>query len=306
MKKILNLILAVLILASCQTEKTNLRLNLEKGKTYPQVTNLKSTIKQNFMGQDINMVMSVQGNMLYTVKAVTDNGYEMDVEYNSLSLTMELPTGTVEFSSENNEKQEMLSNVLAAMKHKPFQITMTKLGKITEIKNVKQLFESAFSQFSDIPANQMAQIRSQLEKAYGRDAFKGNIEMSTAIYPENPVTIGDTWEIKTKLNGGMSAGVTSTYKYAENNADNYLITGTSKIATTDKDTYTEMGGMSAKYDLKGDMTSQIKVDKTSGWIMEAKIKQTLKGDVYIKTNPNATDDMKMAMDMKNDITFTDK
>ncbi len=306
MKRFFNLILVVLILASCQTEKTDLRLNLEKGKTYPQVTNLKSTMKQNFMGQDINIVMTVQGNMLYTVKAITENGYKMDVEYNSLSLTMELPTGTMEFSSENNEKQEMLSNVLAAMKHKPFQVTMTKLGKITEIKNIEQLFESAFGQFSDIPANQMAQIRSQLESAYGKEAFKGNIEMSTAIYPANPVAIDDTWKIKTKLNAGISAGVTSTYKYAENNSDNYLITGTSKIATTNKDTYTEMGGMSAKYDLKGDMTSQIKVDKTSGWIMEAKIKQVLKGDVYIKTSPDATDDMKMTMDMKNDITFTNK
>ncbi len=303
MSKLLNLVLVLLILASCQTEKTDLQLNLEKGKTYHQVTNLKSLIKQNIAGQDINMEMIVQGDMSYTVKSVTENGYEMDVEYNRLNLSMQLPNGTMEF---NSEKQDVFSKILAAMKNKPFQITMTKKGKITDIKNIDQLFGSAFDQFPEIPANQKAQIKAQLQKAYGKEAFKGNIEMSTAVYPEKPVAKGDSWEIKTNLNSGMSANITTTYTYAENNTDYHLITGNSKIVTANKEAYTKMNGMPTKYDLKGDMTSQIKVDKTSGWIIEAKIKQDIKGDVYIKTNPDASKEMKMSMDMKNDLTFTNK
>jgi hypothetical protein len=46
------------------------------------------------------------------------------------------------------------------------------------------------------------------------------------------------------------------------------------------------------------------VDKISGWIIEAKIKQDIQGDVYIKGNPQMPDGMKIPMIMKNDLTYT--
>lgn len=307
MRKIFSLILVSIILTySCQAQKTILRLNLEKGKEYKQLTDSKATIIQDINGQKMNMEMTLKGSMSYLVKEVNEKDYEMEVKYESLSMSMQLPQGTMEFSSEKKDEQDIFSMILAEMKNNPFHIKMTRSGKITEVKNIELLFESAFSKFSQIPENQMAQIKSQLMKAYGEEAFKGNIEMVTAIYPDNSVAIGESWVIKTKLESGMSADMTTNYKYAENNSDYYLIVGESKIVTADKDAFIESNGMPMKYDLKGDMSSEIKVDKISGWIIEAKIKQDIQGDVYIKENPQMPDGMKIPMIMKNDMTFTNK
>jgi hypothetical protein len=306
MKKIFSLILISIIWTSSQAQQTELKLNLTKGKAYKQTTNSKSKIIQHINGQEINSEVTLKGTMSYLIKEVNENDYEMEVKYENLIMSMQLPQGKMEFSSEKKDEQDVFSMILSEMKNKPFQITMTKKGKVIRVKNIELLFESIFRKFSQIPENQLTQIKAQLMKAYGEKAFKGNIEMITAIYPNNPVIKGESWNIKTKLESGMSADITTTYKLTESSTNYHTIVGDSKIITADKDAYVETNGMPTKYNLKGVMSSNIKVDKISGWIIEAKINQDIQGDVYIKDNPRLPGGLKIPMIMKSDMTFTNK
>jgi len=258
------------------------------------------------MEKKINIVMTYKGTALYLVKAVSHKDYEMEVKFDNLSMVIQLPQGTMEFSSNKNDKQDILSMLLAEIKNYTFPVRMTKDGKVTDVKNIDMLFESILNKFQQIPENQKAQIKAQLLKAFGAKAFKGNMEMVTAIYPDKPVNKGDSWVINTKLESGISANVTTTYKYSENSSDYNLIVGNSKLETADKNAYVKLNGMQMKYDLTGNMISEIKVDKMSGWIIEAKIKQDYHGDVYLKENPQMPDEMKIPMILKNDITFSNK
>lgn len=140
-------------------------------------------------------------------------------------------------------------------------------------------------------------MKAQIMNAYGAEALKGNIEMATAIYPDKPVNKGDNWTIHTNLESGMSAKVSTLYEYADLTADYALIKGNSTIETEDKDAYIEANGMPMKYDLKGSMQSEIKVDRKTGWIIETKINQQIKGDAYIKENPQMPNGMKIPMTM---------
>tara|TARA_B100000963_G_scaffold355829_1_gene374851 strand:+ start:606 stop:1526 length:921 start_codon:yes stop_codon:yes gene_type:complete len=299
------LIITALIITNtlCQAQKYSLILNLKKDVEYTQSTNSEATIIQDINGQKVNMIMTIRGTMSYLVKAVTNEGFNMDVSYKSLSMSMQLPQGTMEFSSEKSSEEDIFSMILSEMKDKIFNVKMTKYGKITEVKNIETLFESAFNKFPNIPAAQLMQIKTQMSKAYGEAAFKGNIEMVTAIYPTEKVKKGDDWIINTKLESGMSADMTTTYKYSDNTKDYYLITGESKIETVDKDAYIESDGMPMKFDLTGTMSSDIKIDKESGWIIEAKISQLIEGDTFIKENPQMPNGMKIPMVMKNEMTF---
>jgi hypothetical protein len=145
-----------------------------------------------------------------------------------------------------------------------------------------------------------------LKQAYGEAAFKGNIEMVTAIYPKTKVSKGDEWEISTKMESGMSGNINSTYKLSESTKEYYVIDGQSKITTEDKDAYVEMNGVALKYDIAGTMTSMIKIDKLTGWIIEANINQVIQGDTYIKENPEMPNGMKIPMVMKNKMVFSNK
>jgi hypothetical protein len=302
-KRIIYTTLALLCLQSAHGQSVEIKLNLELGKVYTQNSYSKSSISQDVNGQKVNIEMIMKGKMSYLVKAVTENDYRMDVEYNSISMTMQMPQGSATFSSEKKDKNDIFSTLLGEMVNKPFKITMTKTGEITEVKNISTLIEDVLSHFSQVPENQLAQIKEQFLKSFGEDAFKGSMETITAIYPKKLVEIGDNWEIRTKLETGMSANMISTYTLTESNANGYVIKGNSSIETANKDAYLPINGMPTRYDLTGVMTSEITVDKTSGWVIEAKINQDIRGDVYIKKNPKLPDGLKVPMVMKNTLVY---
>lgn len=304
MKTIFTLILTVFVLTSCQTQNSDLSLKLEKGKEYKQITNSKATIIQEVNGQKMNMVMTIKGTMTFLVKDITENGYNMDAKFEEFSMSMQMPQGLMEFSSEKNDANDIFSTILGAMKDKAFGITMSKTGKITDVKNVEALWSTAINTFDQLPEMQKEQIKAQIMKAYGGEALKGNIEMVTAIYPDSPANRGDKWTINTKLESGMSANMTTDYEFAELTSEYALIKGKSTIVTADKDAYIESNGMPMKYDLTGSMDSEIKVDKNTGWIIEATINQKIEGDTYIKENPQLPNGMKIPMTMINDMVIT--
>lgn len=301
-----SLLLLFVTLTACQAEKTNLALNLEKGKVYKQVTNSKSTITQDFNGQKVNMVMTVKGKISYKVVSVNPSDYDFEVEYESLGMIMELPQGKMEFSSDKNDEKDILSSLLSKLTGKTFNIKMAKNGKVLEVNNFESQLESLFDDFTHIPEAELVQIKKQLTKAYGADSFKGGIEMVTAIFPDNPVNKGDKWIIKTKLESGMGALMTTEYEFNELGSDYAIIKGNSVIKTEDKDAYIESNGIPMKYDLTGSMISDIKVDKETGWIIEATVNQEIKGDAYIKEMPQMPNGMKIPMVMKTETTITNK
>lgn len=303
MKKTLTLLLFISF-TFCQAQKSKLILNLKKDVEYIQSTISEATVTQVINGQKVQMIMTIKGRMSYLVKAVNDEDFDIDVAYRSLSISMNLPQGTMDFSSENNNKDDIFSLLLSQMKNKEFQVKMTKYGKVTEVRNIEILFDSTFGKFTEIPEAQLEQMKSQLLKAYGEEAFKGNIEMVTAIYPNGKVKKGDEWVINTKLESGMSANMTTTYKFSDSTKEHYYIVGESKMETADKDAYIESNGMPMKFDLTGTMISDIKIDKKSGWIVEARISQEIQGDTFIKENPKMVNGMKIPMVMKNKMIFT--
>ena len=52
-------------------------------------------------------------------------------------------------------------------------------------------------------------------------------------------------------------------------------------------------------------TEKIKVDKNTGWIIEAKINQEMKGETQVNATPQMPDGMTIPMMMNNEINFTD-
>lgn len=52
------------------------------------------------------------------------------------------------------------------------------------------------------------------------------------------------------------------------------------------------------------MISKIKVDRNTGWILEAQMNQKIKGDAYIKGNSKIPNGMKVPMTMTNYIIIT--
>jgi len=64
--------------------------------------------------------------------------------------------------------------------------------------------------------------------------------------------------------------------------------------------------MPVSMELNGSMTSDIKVDKESGWIVEAKIFQDLSGTAHMQASPQSPEGMSFPMTMKSETVIRNK
>jgi hypothetical protein len=304
MSKILSLALVIFLLASCQAHKEKIFLNLSKNETYTQKTKSSTSVTQTINGQQVNMLVSVNGTMVYKVTDIRDSLYTLEAKYESLSLQMAHSGGVMEFSSDKNDKNDILSTILGMLKDQPFTVKMTTTGRIAEVSRIESLFTNILDQFPQIPDMQKQQVRSQLMQAFGEKAFKGNIEMVTAIFPGTSVSKGSKWTIKTQLESAMAATMETVYELKDITGSYYLITGNATIATADKDAYIQSNGLPLKYNLTGTMVSEIKIDKTSGWIIASTITQDIGGNAEAKDSPQTPEGMVIPMLMKTEMTIT--
>ena len=306
MRKLFLFLLLGTITQSVFGQKQNLGFNLKIGQTYNHVMYSSSSIKQEINGQEINIDVTLSGKMAFKVTNLVNTVYSMSVSYEQLAMTMKLPNGEMIFNSEKEDKTDIFSSMLGEIKGKQFLVKMTSIGKIVEVENLDFIFENLIDKFPTLTLIQKQQIKTQLKQAYGEKAFKGSFEMITAIYPNTAVAKGDSWEIKTLLETGFAATLTTTFELKDKTESYNLIVGKGKIMTLDKDAYTQVNGMPTQYNLSGTMNSNLKVDPNTGWIIEAKVNQLIAGNVEIKDNPNLPGGMITPMSFEHVMNYSSK
>lgn len=275
MKKIYTLLLASIIVTSVQSQTVDLSLKLEKGKEYRQVTTSKSTIAQNMMGQEINITMTVNGTTSFLVKTINDDSYEMEAMYNNLSMSVEMPQGAKSYSSAK-DKDNPIFSVLNKLKDKPFEVVMSKKGKIKEVRNTDLIEQTIIDSFEQLPEGHRGQMKAQIMEAFGGEAMKKNMELVTAIYPDKPMKKGDKWTINTSVAGDIALNVSTEYELVDFNSEYALIKGNATIKPGVKDAASMMP---MDFEFSGSQIAEIKVDINTGWIIEAKTTQEIVGEI---------------------------
>lgn len=306
MKYLFNLFLLLMVSVACQGQKLKLALHLTKGNTYNMVTTTSSAVKQTINGQLNNIELTITGNTSFKVLNADDSLYYMEVNYKNLGMKMQLPTGPVNFDSQKKDPSDIMSSILSGLVNKPFTATFTKSGKVRSVENVEKIISSVLDGFTQVQGPQKEQIKNQFIQSFGEKAIKGNIEMSTAIFPEVPVSKNEKWTINTTLESAMTAKISTVYQLTDVTPTSYAIHGDATIATNANDNYKEVNGMPMKYNMSGTMTADIKADKATGWISESKTKQTISGTVEIKDNPKVPGGITFPMSVVNESVTTDK
>lgn len=304
MRKLLQVVIALLLITPSKSQKIHLALNLQKGEKYDQIQNSKVSVTENVNGQDMEIVMTVYGKTEYVIKDITEQFYNMEVTYKNMNLEMQLPQGTMQYSSSKKDTSDLVSTLLSNMTNKPFYIQMSKTGKVQQVVGFDSLLDNMVKKMN-VSAAQKQAFKDRMTKAFGAKAMKGSIETVTSIFPDKPVAKNDHWVINTQLESAMSANLQETFEYKGSTDSTSLIHAEGKIQTANKDAYIETNGMPLKYDLTGTLNGDFVVDKKSGWIVEAKINQQIKGTAEIKDNPKTPGGMSIPMSIKGETEIKD-
>jgi len=306
MSKVLIILVSFFFFSLSTYSKTDLKLNLEVGKSYHQNMVAKSIINQVLSNNKIDMLMTMTGSMTYTVTDKNENIYTMDVVYDSLSMGVTADEYDVIYNSENlKDSNDYISVLLAALKETKFGIKMTERGKIVDISNFDGLFEKAFESIQKLDPSVRKQLEANLKSSFGKENFKSSFETITAIFPPEPVNIGRQWKAESILNNNMPVKINTLYKFENETDSNYIITGVGSLISYQPKNGEFNNTTPYTYQMTGTVGSEIKLDKNTCWINEATVKQEMKGYSILKSELGTENPKKIEMEFKVITTYND-
>jgi len=263
------------------------------------------TVIQDIPGQRQVITTLLNAKVSHKVIAIRDSVYDMEVEYKKLAMHIEVGGKTMGFSSDDTVSSNPVSKMIAAMLNKPFSITITKSGKVLEVKNIDHIFDGMFKAMPQLTDAQKAQFKDQMQQSFGEKTIRTNFQDAFTILPSQSVNVGEPWQSSSTLETILSCKTLTTYSVKERQANAYVIHGETVMTANDNGEYKPFNGIMMRYDhISGTGTTELKVDKATCWVTEATVIKNIKGIVSIQDSPTIPGGLTFPMSLAVDLTVT--
>ena len=306
-------VLALVVLlprsATCAAaDKIELRFRFEEGKSYKLTVTMKQEIVQWLNGEEQETAHTMSIGETLNVKDVDEAGTAtVEVTFGPISVKMKGPMGTIEYNSDDPPDEVALpAKAFAAMLGQGFTLKMTPTGRVTDIQGVDKMFEAIFEAI-DIPEGPMMDsVAEGLKQQFGDEALKEMMEKMTAVFPDKPVAIGDSWSQKVTLATGFPAIMENTWTLADRKDGVATINVESTFKPNPEGEPMKIGPMTMRFRLKGSQKGTFKLDEATGWFVEGELTQKMAGDVTMKGMPGQTEEMTVPMTIETVMKFESK
>ncbi|MCH2214814.1 MAG: DUF6263 family protein [Flavobacteriales bacterium] len=282
-------------------QKVEMTLNLENGKTYVQKSILESTVSQTMMGQNIEVKTSSDSSI--NIKKIKEAG-EIDTyeaSYGDITLTSSQMGQTQIMSSDTAslESVDGLSRAFAMLANKNFEVTMSGKGVVQEVNGLEEMVAEAMKNVPSGPG--MAQM---IESSVGINGFTKNLEMTTDIYPDKKVKVGDSWSKEQFVSVGLPIVSTATYtlKSISDGVATIDVKGT--FATDPNNSTTELQGMEATQYFEGTRSGTMTIEVSTGWVTSGDLEDDIVGSMTFAPNTQIPDGMTIPIEVKNNIKIS--
>lgn len=285
--KRLFLIIAAVCAVSTVSAQEMLSMNLHKGQVFNQKTVNSSVITQNVMGQMIDTQTNSETVVRYEVVGESDNGYDLSVTY-------------VEMQNSNGTDNPTATALMETMLGKPFEITIRKDGKITDVRGMDEVF-AGMSSVEGMPPEVAAEIKKMMENTFGGDAAVSNMQNNMVVYPDKPVAVGHKWSVEsTQSVIGLVMTTTNNFTY-KGEQDGCRIIEVESVLETNSGKM-EMMGVVMNMDLAGTTVGELKVDPKTGWVISSSQLMDMSGTVGLEESPQMPMSITIPMTIKGEVT----
>jgi len=303
--------LALVVLPRCATaaeDEIALGFHLKAGEAYGLLATVDQTIVQTVQGKKQNVAQKIVMGYTYHVLDVDEAGVAtIYTSIDSILFRQDGPMGRNEYDSENppDEPNPMLKG-FAFLAGQGFSMKMAPNGTITDIEGVDKMFDDMIEAL-EMPDGPMKDaIVKSMKTQFGEKAMEEAMGKMTAVYPDEPVGVGDTWSQKLDLEMGIAMAIDATYtlKSVENGIA--TITIKAEIEPNPEAPPMEMGPMKMRYAVSGPMEGTYKVLVETGWFQRGIITQKLSGSITVTGLPGQTGDQTWPISIESVITMEPK
>jgi hypothetical protein len=291
-KTILVLLMALPLLACGSKEKHTLEFNLNKGEVYSYTMQSDVSTTQSMMGQEMTTGIKMNAKTHYDVTDVQGDVYSLNMFYDAMRMEMNTDMGAmggtqnIVIDSETAAETVTPDNpgaIFKAMTKVPFSITITKKGEVKSAEGFESMTEEMIAAMGeDMDAQSMAEAQANLTEQFNSDAVKAAIEQMASYFPENPVSIGESWNKTTSIKSGQftfNLDMKYTLQSIEDNIAVLKMDGTLNVP--EESAKLDMQGMEATLTLSGTQTGTMNVDMNTGWTTQMDAVQDLTGNIGV-------------------------
>jgi hypothetical protein len=263
---------------SARAAAVELRLKLEKGKTYYQKTLFEQKMTQTVMGQQQTINQNMGTGMKLDVLDVDSQGnMRIRHTFDWMMTKQAAPMMTVEYDSAKQDKPPAGTEMFAALLGQSYIAKLSPKGEILALEGIEQMREAITKKLpagsKENPA--MGAVSPYLEEKSLREMTENTL----GNYPDKPVEIGDSWSRKRNLSLGFWLILDSKWTLQKREAGAALIGATGTMRSDPNSPPMEVSGMKMKFDVAGTYESTLRMDEATGLIALDQGRQQFKGDI---------------------------
>jgi len=287
MKLIYNLLLILVICTTALQAQTNLEYRFSEGDKFELQLNSTQDMIQAFSGMEQTVKNEQESVLSVNVLEVTGGETLLELRHERMNVFVDVGMMQFEFDTER-EVANPFNSLLKGMVDEPFTVRITSKGKVLSVEGVEQVLANAEKKATDIPADQMAQIRPMLNQQFSNEAMMASLQNSFLVYPDNNLSAGDSWSTDLYMGNDMGATMAYDWTLESSSVDSWQISGLGVIFSENNET-------AEIKDLEGTSELIATVNPESGLPSEVTVDLSLSG--YMEVDQGAGP-VKVDMDIK--------
>ena len=280
MKSALMICAMLFAFSACGNRETHtLVYNVNAGDTFRYQITVDMSMKQDFMGQTMNIGTTMEMLAVYHINSVEENSIDMDFLFESMRMDMFSDFFEMSVSSDTDAEfvtAEDISPMFRAMTNLPFNMVIDRQGNVQSMSGFEQMFDAMLSVIDEeVDEFTKQQVLAQLNQQFSPETMQDNMGQQLVVFPEHPVRIGESWNTSTTVSFGemsMTMDAQTTLRRVNGNIAVLEIRGN---FSTDAPIVQITEGMVARTSLTGTQTGTMEIDMNTGWTVSGNIVQDM-------------------------------
>lgn len=279
-----SVLLSAFLLGGCGGDgPVTLQLSPSSGEKIRQwvVTDQKIEQKAGDTWQEVHQSIGI--GTTYTVEDIgSDSTVRMRVVYDSVTVDQEGAGNPVHYNSVGaSQDVPPLAAGYAAMLDQSFTLTLGPDGRLRRIAGVDSMLHNIIEKVARSNPSARSMIEYGVTSLLNEKSLTETMERSLAVYPDRPVSVGDTWSNVVSVTIGTPMTINTTYTLKDIHDGRAYIGLNSSIVTNQASGALELAGMSIVYQVSGTQSGSMQVDLDDGWIISSEIEQDFSGTMQV-------------------------
>jgi hypothetical protein len=283
-------------------EKIQYKMQFKEGEKYYLRFLTEQKISQTVIGQQQYTEQTIGLGCDLDVKNVEPNGTALvSYTYRWVKLIQTAAGSRIEYdSSDKGTTVPPMAQGFAALLDESFSLKTNPQGRIEEVMGLQGLRENVGRKIPEGPMKEALKVG--IRQFINEEGIKEMTQSTVAIYPENPVGIGDSWRKTVVLTQGAAMTIENEYILKARKNGVSFIDVNSNIKSNPNAGPITMASAKISYDLSGKQKGMIELEESTGRIISSRINQDISGQIKVEVPGQQTQQPPMPVRINSIVT----